>query len=80
MWNDQHAVNISVIVANEIAFIKIYPGGSGYLTNITFENFRSKGNQYGPNVDQYWQGTLIPDTGSVALSNLVFKNYTGLTQ
>ncbi|KAI8241369.1 Rhamnogalacturonase A [Colletotrichum sp. SAR 10_96] len=38
----EHARNISIIQGNNIAFIKTYPGGSGYVTNITFENFRSK--------------------------------------
>jgi len=47
------------------------------VTNITFENFRSKASLYGLSVDQYWQNTFTPDTGSVALSNLVFKNFTG---
>lgn len=73
----QHAENISIVAGNEIAFIKTYPGGSGYVTNITFENFRSKASLYGLSIDQYWQNTLTPDTGSVTLSNLVFKNFTG---
>lgn len=47
------------------------------MDNITFENFRSVGSQYGLDIDQYWQGTTGPNTGSVALSNLVFKNFTG---
>lgn len=32
---------------------------------------------YGLDIDQYWQNTLEPDTGAVALLNLVFKNFTG---
>ncbi|KAF4628371.1 hypothetical protein G7Y89_g9786 [Cudoniella acicularis] len=72
-----HARNISVLAANEIAFIKTYPGGSGYVTNVTWENFRSKANLYGLNVDQYWQETFTPDTGAVALSNIIFRNFTG---
>ncbi|RDW60616.1 endo-rhamnogalacturonase F [Coleophoma cylindrospora] len=72
-----HAANISVLYGNEIAFIKTYPGGSGFVTNITWENFRSKESSYGFNIDQYWQNKFTPDTGSVALTNLVFKNFTG---
>ncbi|KAL4779967.1 endo-rhamnogalacturonase F [Aspergillus varians] len=71
------AQNISIIQGNNIAFIKTYPGGSGYVTNITFENFRSKASLYGLNINQYWQNTFEPDTGAVALSNLVFKNFSG---
>ncbi|KAI8296717.1 Rhamnogalacturonase A [Colletotrichum sp. SAR11_240] len=73
----QHARNISIIQGNNIAFIKTYPGGSGYVTNVTFENFRSKASLYGLDINQYWQNTFEPDTGAVALSNLVFKNFSG---
>ncbi|KXH62702.1 murein transglycosylase, partial [Colletotrichum salicis] len=58
-----HARNISIIQGNIIAFIKTYPGGSGHL--------------YGLDVNQYWQKTFEPDTGAVALSNLVFRNFSG---
>ncbi|CAG8205748.1 unnamed protein product [Penicillium salamii] len=64
------ARNISIIQGNNIAFIKTYPGGSGYVTNITFSNFRSLASLYGLSVNQYWQNTFEPDTGAVALSNL----------
>ncbi|KAF8862818.1 glycoside hydrolase family 28 protein [Acephala macrosclerotiorum] len=72
-----HARNISVLAANEIVFIKTYPGGSGYVTNVTWENFRSKACLYGLNLNQYWQQTYTPDTGAVALSNITFRNFSG---
>ncbi|RMD39628.1 hypothetical protein DV735_g5506, partial [Chaetothyriales sp. CBS 134920] len=72
-----HARNINIVQGNNVAFIKTYPGGSGYVTNVTFENFRSKASLYGLDVNQYWQNTFDPDTGSVALSNLVFRNFSG---
>ncbi|KAF4834847.1 Rhamnogalacturonase A [Colletotrichum tropicale] len=72
-----HARNISIIPGNDIAFLKTYPGGSGYVTNITFENFRSKASLYGLDINQYWQNTFEPDTGAVALSNLIFRNFSG---
>ncbi|CAI7638895.1 unnamed protein product [Penicillium pancosmium] len=71
------ARNISIIQGNNIAFIKTYPGGSGYVTNITFSNFRSLASLYGLDINQYWQNTFGPDTGAVALSNLVFRNFSG---
>ena len=73
----KHARNISVLAASEIVFIKTYPGGSGYVTNVTWENFRSKACLYGVNLNQYWQQTFTPDTGAVALSNITFKNFSG---
>ncbi|QSZ37639.1 hypothetical protein DSL72_008738 [Monilinia vaccinii-corymbosi] len=72
-----HARNISVLGGNSIAFIKTYPGGSGYVKNVLWENFRSKGSLYGININQYWQLTTTPDTGAVALSNITFRNFTG---
>ncbi|KAJ5523811.1 CAZyme family GH28 [Penicillium frequentans] len=71
------ARNISIIQGNNIAFIKTYPGGSGYVTNVTFSNFRSLASLYGLDINQYWQNTYEPDTGAVALSNLVFRNFSG---
>ncbi|KAJ5917236.1 CAZyme family GH28 [Penicillium verhagenii] len=71
------ARNISIIQGNNIAFIKTYPGGSGYVTNVTFSNFRSLASLYGLDIDQYWQNTYTPDTGSVTLSNLLFQNFSG---
>lgn len=47
------------------------------MTNITFENIRSKASLYGLDVDQYWQNVFTPDTGAVTLSNLTFRNITG---
>ena len=73
----KHTRNISVIAANEICFIKNYPSGPGYVTNVTWENFRSKANLYGINLGQYWQQTFAPDTGAVALNNITFRNFTG---
>lgn len=69
----QHARNIAIIQGNNVGFIKTYPGGSGYVSNITFENIRSKASLYGLDVTQYWQNTLTPDTGAVKLSNLTFR-------
>ena len=47
------------------------------MTNITFENIRSKASLYGLDVNQYWQNIFEPDTGAVKLSNLLFRNFTG---
>lgn len=68
------------MAGNEICFIKTYPGGSGYVTNVTWENFRSKSSLYGVNLNQYWQQTYTPDTGAVALSNITFRNFSGMTE
>ncbi|KAK1672838.1 pectin lyase fold/virulence factor [Colletotrichum godetiae] len=47
---------------------------SASIANI---NFRSKASLYGLDVNQYWQNTFEPDTGAVALSNLIFRNFSG---
>lgn len=47
------------------------------MTNVLWENFRSKANLYGINLDQNWQETFTPDDGAVALSNITFRNFTG---
>ncbi|KAJ8066220.1 hypothetical protein OCU04_005304 [Sclerotinia nivalis] len=75
-----HARNISVLGGNEIVFIKTYPGGSGYVSNILWENFRSKSSLYGINLNQYWQQTYIPDSGAVSLTNITFRNFSGSIQ
>ncbi|ESZ98095.1 endo-rhamnogalacturonase F [Sclerotinia borealis F-4128] len=72
-----HARNISVLGGSEISFIKTYPGGSGYVRNILWENFRTKASLYGINLNQYWQQTFTPDSGAVILSNITFLNYSG---
>jgi rhamnogalacturonan hydrolase len=46
------------------------------VTNVPWENFRSKANLYGINLDQYWQETFTPDYGAAALSNITFRNFT----
>ncbi|GIJ99550.1 hypothetical protein Aspvir_001684 [Aspergillus viridinutans] len=71
------AQNISIIQGNNIAFIKTYPSGSGYVTNVTFSNFQSKASLYSLDINQYWQNTIKPDTGSITLSNLIFQNFSG---
>ncbi|KAM0128899.1 hypothetical protein ACHAP3_008068 [Botrytis cinerea] len=78
--DNEHARNISVLGGNEIVFIKTYPGGSGYVSNILWENFRSKASLYGINLNQYWQQTYLPDSGAVALTNITFRNFTGSIQ
>ncbi|RAL68227.1 hypothetical protein DID88_008930 [Monilinia fructigena] len=72
-----HARNIAVLGGNSVSFIKTYPGGSGYVKNILWENFRSKASLYGVNINQYWQKTTTPDDGAVALSNITFRNFSG---
>ncbi|KAF5871791.1 putative endo-rhamnogalacturonase f protein [Botrytis fragariae] len=78
--DNEHARNISVLGGNEIVFIKTYPGGSGYVSNILWENFRSKASLYGINLNQYWQQTYLPDSGAVTLTNITFRNFTGSIQ
>jgi len=60
--------------------IKTWPGGTGangYVRNSIFENFRAYDTTYALDIDQYWYGHTEPNTGAIAISDLVFKNWTG---
>ncbi|KAG9002185.1 hypothetical protein FRB94_013196 [Tulasnella sp. JGI-2019a] len=49
--------------------------GSGYVSNILFQNFIGRGTAYGLDVDQYWVDAT-PGTGAgVQLTNLTFQNW-----
>ncbi|KAI0830349.1 rhamnogalacturonase [Trametes gibbosa] len=51
--------------------------GSGYVRNVLFQNFISRGVAYGLNVNQYWS-SQSPGTGAgVQLSNITFQNWNG---
>jgi hypothetical protein len=45
---------------NNIPFIETYPGGSGHVTNITLENFRSKASLYGSDINSIGKMHLSP--------------------
>ncbi|OKL57526.1 hypothetical protein UA08_07098 [Talaromyces atroroseus] len=64
----------------QMLMIKTFPGGTGAQGNVTdsvFENFWGYSTTYALDINQYWQETYSPDTGAVALNNLVFTNWTG---
>lgn len=48
-------------------------GGSGYVRNVLFENFQSKGTAYGLNIQQYWDRMDRADGDGVQLTNITFK-------
>ncbi|KAL1943442.1 hypothetical protein VTO73DRAFT_4517 [Trametes versicolor] len=51
--------------------------GSGYVRNVLFQNFISRGVAYGLNINQFWS-SQTPGTGAgVQLSNITFQNWDG---
>lgn len=47
--------------------------GSGYVKNVEFQNFISRGTAYGLNVDQYWSSQSAGSGAGVELSNITFS-------
>jgi len=72
--------NINVHQCTQMLMIKTWPGGTGangYVRNSCFENFQAYDTTYALDIDQYWYGHTEPNTGAIALSDLVFRNWTG---
>ncbi|KDR70187.1 hypothetical protein GALMADRAFT_890769 [Galerina marginata CBS 339.88] len=53
-------------------------GGSGFVKDVIFENFLSRGTAYTLNIEQYWASiATIPGPG-VLLENIRFQNWDGI--
>ncbi|KAI1791435.1 rhamnogalacturonase [Ganoderma leucocontextum] len=51
--------------------------GSGYVRNVVFDHFISRGTAYGLDINQFW-ASQTPGTGAgVQLSNITFSNWDG---
>ncbi|KAI0759831.1 rhamnogalacturonase-like protein [Trametes elegans] len=51
--------------------------GSGYVRNVKFQDFISRGTAYGLNIDQYWSSQKPGSGAGVQLSDLTFSNWNG---
>ncbi|KAI9667130.1 MAG: hypothetical protein M1831_001307 [Alyxoria varia] len=71
-----HYRNIYTWRSNQMLMIKSN-GGSGSVSDATFENFIGHGNAYSLNIDQYWSSQKVGDGDGVKLSDLKFLNWTG---
>ena len=60
-------------VGGNQAFMVKSNGGSGFLRNVLFENFQSRGTAYGLNVQQYWDRQTPADGNGVQLTNITFR-------
>ncbi|KIJ54506.1 glycoside hydrolase family 28 protein [Sphaerobolus stellatus SS14] len=68
--------NIYTNGGNQMFMIKSW-GGDGYVSNIQFQNFLSRGTAYGLDINQYWASqTQAPGPG-VQLSNITFTDWDG---
>ncbi|KAF2021370.1 glycoside hydrolase family 28 protein [Aaosphaeria arxii CBS 175.79] len=71
-----HYKNIYTWKSNQMMMIKSN-GGSGYVEDVTFENFIGHGNAYSLDIDQYWSSMSKLEGNGVQLSNMTFKNWKG---
>ncbi|RPD63561.1 rhamnogalacturonase [Lentinus tigrinus ALCF2SS1-6] len=51
--------------------------GSGYVRNVVFDNFISRGTAYGLDINQYWSSQTPGSGDGVQLSNITFSNWDG---
>ncbi|CDO76327.1 Glycoside Hydrolase Family 28 protein [Trametes cinnabarina] len=51
--------------------------GSGYVRNVLFQNFISRGTAYGLDINQYWSSQSPGSGAGVQLSNITFQNWDG---
>ncbi|KAF7974786.1 hypothetical protein HWV62_11271 [Athelia sp. TMB] len=71
--------NVYTNGGNQIFMIKSN-GGSGYVTNVLFQNFLATGTAYGLNIDQYWAEMATAPGDGVMLSNIKFESWNGIVE
>lgn len=64
--------NVYTNGGNQVFMIKSN-GGSGYVKNVLFQNFLSRGTAYGLDVNQYWSSQTVADGDGVQLSGIQFE-------
>ncbi|KAF8578955.1 glycoside hydrolase family 28 protein [Ramaria rubella] len=68
--------NIYTNGGNQIFMIKSW-GGDGYVSNVAFQTFLSRGTAYGLDVNQYWSSQTEAPGAGVQLTNISFTNWDG---
>ncbi|KAL5512388.1 hypothetical protein ACEPAG_3380 [Sanghuangporus baumii] len=68
--------NVYTNGGNQIFMIKSN-GGDGYVRNVQFQDFISRGTAYGLNINQYWSSQSTAPGNGVQLSNIQFQNWDG---
>jgi len=69
--------NIYTNGGNQIFMLKSW-GGDGYVKNVLFQNFLSKGTAYGLNINQYWSSQTQAPGNGVQLSGITFDTWDGI--
>lgn len=64
--------NVYTNGGNQVMMIKSN-GGDGYVKNVLFQNFISRGSAYGLYVNQYWSSEATAAGAGVQLSNIEFQ-------
>ncbi|KAF2646591.1 hypothetical protein P280DRAFT_387301 [Massarina eburnea CBS 473.64] len=68
--------NVYTWTSNQMMMIKSW-GGSGYVEDVSFENFIGHGNSYALDIDQYWSSMKEVSGSGVQLTNITMKNWKG---
>ncbi|KAK1139183.1 hypothetical protein N8T08_001239 [Aspergillus melleus] len=68
--------NVYTWNSNQMMFVKSN-GGSGTVSDVTFENFIGHGNAYSFNIDSYWSSMSSQGGKGVEHSNFTIKNWKG---
>ncbi|KAF2153507.1 glycoside hydrolase family 28 protein [Myriangium duriaei CBS 260.36] len=70
--------NIYTIQSNNMLMIKSN-GGSGYVSDVLFDNFIGHNNAYNLDIDQYWSDLATQPGDGVQLNNITFSNWAAKT-
>ncbi|CAK5265867.1 unnamed protein product [Mycena citricolor] len=68
--------NVSVSNSDAGIMIKYFPDNSGYVRNITYNDFRFKAAAYPLYISAFWQGNG-KDTGNLQISDVTYNNIVG---
>jgi rhamnogalacturonan hydrolase len=68
--------NVYTWKSNQMMMIKSN-GGSGYVENVSFDNFYGHSNAYSFDIDQYWASMSVLPGSGVTLRNISVTNWKG---
>ncbi|KAJ3242617.1 hypothetical protein HDU81_000062 [Chytriomyces hyalinus] len=73
-----HYRNVTLIGSQTAAYVKAYPGTTGYIKDVIYEDFHMKDTAYVVGIDSHWcHGPCGPETGNLAVSNVTYRNFWG---
>ncbi|KAI8843805.1 pectin lyase fold/virulence factor [Chytriomyces cf. hyalinus JEL632] len=73
-----HYRNVTLIGSQTAAYVKAYPGTTGYIKDVLYEDFHMQDTAYVVGIDSHWcHGPCGPETGNLAVSNVTYRNFWG---